>query len=153
MKENQTYKTVHETGKLPAIIADGLVFNQMTKPERSELYKSIQEAIEQAENANSELKTLDFKRAQSLYKRMLGDPENRLNKAFLVNKFKDEMKWHFFVFILENALYEHLLSSLEAYEELHKHYKIELHKSQLRINQMQTNINKYEPKNPDACQQ
>jgi len=140
MNKKQTYKTVHETGKLPAIIADLTVFEQMTKKERSDLYISIDEAIESAQNANEDIKSLNLKRAQSLYKRMLSDPEMRLNKAFIENKFKNEMKWHFFVLILENALFQHLLSSLDKYQELHKYYKIEMQKAAKRIKEMQHSV-------------
>jgi len=138
MNNLQNKKIVNETGVLPAIIADKKVFEEMTKGERSQFYISVNKIIAGIDHKR--------KRTRDLYKMMCLYPEVRLNQAFLENHFKNESSWHFYVNVLEHCLYEHLMTSLNSFQELHKKYMVEMGRAEKRIEAMQEDLNKYLPK-------
>jgi hypothetical protein len=141
MNYSQNQQTVNESKNLPPIISDKKVFSEMTTPERRILYGLI----------NKSLAGVDKKlcRSQDLYKAMLLYPETRLNQAFLSNERADENKWHIYVSVLEHCLFEHLMTSLENFQNKHKDLTVEMDRAEARIISMQKDIEKYSPK-PNA---
>ena len=143
MNDLRNFKTVYEAGKLPAIIADTEVFKTMTRKERTAFYANLAETINLLQNQNPDLK--DLQRSQDLFKAMCLYPEKRLNQAFLENKFKNEDLWHFYVGLLENALFMQLTISLYEFQHKHETYTVEIKRAEKRIQQMQKAIKKYQP--------
>lgn len=145
MNDLRNFKTVYEAGTLPAIIADTEVFKTMSRKERTAFYTNISNIITVLQAENPQLK--DLQRSQDLFKAMCLYPEKRLNKAFLENKFKNEELWHFYVGLLENALFMHLAVSLNDFQQMHKTYTTEIQRAEKRIRQMKRALAKYQPQN------
>jgi hypothetical protein len=110
-------RTINKTGVLPAIIADGTVFNGMSNNERSRFYRKVDELIPDRAD----------KRSASTIKIYCLYPEAKLNNAFVREDGRaDEDSWHLWVGVLEHALIESIAHNLETFDKefakLHHEY-------------------------------
>lgn len=139
MNNNHIKKIAYEVGKLPSIISDIHVFGRMDKKERKAFYTIVERKLKEVSEETNE----DYNRSRTHLKNMCNYPNERLNKAFLENKGANEKHWHVFVGAIASSLEDHLLTSLDKYQEDYRFILLDMKHAEKRINEMQSDIEKY----------